>query len=106
MMIFLVGDCCNPWLPEAKQVICPVEEYHHPLVPREEEACGDELQLRDHGANGANPCAGYHTGQWLEEGLIPADPCVYHDDFGSHLSRVSQYGACQPLDYCDKVVQR
>ena len=47
MMIFLVGDYCNPWLPEAKQVICPVEEYHHPLVPKEEEACGDELQLRE-----------------------------------------------------------
>ena len=90
MLICLVGDCRHPWLPEAKQVIRPVEDYRHPLVPREE-ACGDELQLRDHGANGANPCTGgYNAGQWLEEGLIPADPCVYHNDFGSHLLRVSQ----------------
>jgi hypothetical protein len=89
VLIRLVGDCRHPWLPEAKQVIRPVEDYRHPLVPREE-ACGDELHLGDHGTNGANPCAGYHAGQWLEEGLIPADPCVYHNDFGSHLLRVSQ----------------
>ena len=60
MLIRPVGDCRHPWLPEAKQVIRLVEDYHHPLVPREE-ACGYELQLRDHGAKGTNPCAGYHT---------------------------------------------
>ena len=53
-------------------------------------ACGEELQLRDHGANGANPCPGYHTGRCFEEGLITVDPCVDHDAFGCHSSRVSQ----------------
>ena len=92
VLIRPVGDCCHPWLPEAKQVIRPVEDYRHPLEPLVpfEDACGEELQLRDHGANGANPCPGYQAGRWLEEGLIPVDPCVDYDAFGCHSSRVSQ----------------
>jgi hypothetical protein len=86
VLIRPVGDCRHPWFPEAKQVIRPVE-YCHPLVPLVpfEDACG-----RDHVANGANPCPGYHTGRCLKEGLIPVDPCVDHDAFGCHSSRVSQ----------------